>query len=92
LIWLACVDKISKSHQYTLTNVQMSLRPKLTPAFYGYDWHSSVPGIVPSIGRTFPDASFVQAARDALRQSPDEPGAGSGISSREQDARERPYG
>jgi hypothetical protein len=42
------------------------------PAFYGcYDWHSSVHGhwLLVRLVRTFPDASFVQAAREALRQS-----------------------
>src|SRR6478609_6602790 len=45
---------------------------RLTPAFYGcYDWHSSVHGhwLLVRLVRTFPDAPFVQAARDALRQS-----------------------
>ena len=45
---------------------------KLTPAFYGcYDWHSSVHGhwLLVRLVRTFPDAPFVAAARDALRQS-----------------------
>jgi hypothetical protein len=44
----------------------------LTPAFYGcYDWHSSVHGhwLLVRLVRTFPDAPFVQAAREALRQS-----------------------
>jgi hypothetical protein len=45
---------------------------KLTPAFYGcYDWHSSVHGhwLLVRLVRTFPDAPFVQAAREALLQS-----------------------
>jgi hypothetical protein len=45
---------------------------KLTPAFYGcYDWHSSVHGhwLLVRLLRTFPDASFAGAARDALRKS-----------------------
>jgi hypothetical protein len=45
---------------------------QLTPAFYGcYDWHSSVHGhwLLVRLIRTFPDAPFVQPARDALRQS-----------------------
>src|ERR1035437_7834410 len=44
---------------------------KLTPAFYGcYDWHSSVHGhwLLVRLVRTFPDAPFVPAAREALRQ------------------------
>ena len=45
---------------------------KLTPAFYGcYDWHSSVHGhwLLARLIRTFPNASFVPSAREALRQS-----------------------
>lgn len=47
---------------------------KLTPAFYGcYDWDffSSVHGhrLLVRLVRTFPDTHFVQAARQALRQS-----------------------
>jgi len=45
---------------------------KLTPAFYGcYDWHSSVHGhwLLVRLIRTFPDATFAPAAREALRQS-----------------------
>jgi hypothetical protein len=42
---------------------------KLTPAFYGcYDWHSSVHGhwLLVRLVRTFPDAPFVPAAREAF--------------------------
>ncbi|HEY2045369.1 MAG TPA: DUF2891 domain-containing protein [Candidatus Udaeobacter sp.] len=45
---------------------------KLTPAFCGcYDWHSSVHGhwLLVRLLRTFPDASFAKAARDALKES-----------------------
>jgi hypothetical protein len=45
---------------------------KLTPAFCGcYDWHSSVHGhwLLVRLLRTFPDAPFAKAARDALKQS-----------------------
>jgi hypothetical protein len=45
---------------------------KLTPAFYGcFDWHSSVHGhwLLARLARSFPDASFVPQARQALRQS-----------------------
>jgi hypothetical protein len=45
---------------------------KLTPAFYGcYDWHSSVHGhwLLARLVRTFPEGTFVPAAREALRQS-----------------------
>src|ERR1700747_221738 len=42
---------------------------KLTPAFYGcFDWHSSVHGhwLLVRLVRTFPEANFVPAAREAL--------------------------
>ena len=45
---------------------------KLTPAFCGcYDWHSSVHGhwLLVRLLRTFPDAPFAKAARDALKES-----------------------
>src|SRR5207245_608034 len=45
---------------------------KLTPGFCGcYDWHSSVHGhwLLVRLVRTFPDASFAGAAREALKQS-----------------------
>jgi Protein of unknown function (DUF2891) len=45
---------------------------RLTPAFYGcYDWHSSVHGhwLLARLARTFPDAPFASAARDAIQQS-----------------------
>jgi hypothetical protein len=44
----------------------------LTPAFCGcYDWHSSVHGhwLLVRLVRTFPDAPFASAARDALKKS-----------------------
>jgi hypothetical protein len=44
----------------------------LTPAFYGcYDWHSSVHGhwLLVRLVRSFPDAPFVPAAREALLRS-----------------------
>jgi hypothetical protein len=44
----------------------------LTPAFYGcYDWHSAVHGhwLLARLARTFPQAPFAAAARDALAQS-----------------------
>jgi hypothetical protein len=71
---LACVDKEYPNHiSHTLTSdADVAAPRKLTPAFYGcYDWHSSVHGhwLLVRLVRTFPDASFVQAARDALRQS-----------------------
>lgn len=71
---LACVHKEYPNHISHTLNSDTDVAPprKLTPAFYGcYDWHSSVHGhwLLVRLVRTFPDASFVQAARDALRQS-----------------------
>jgi hypothetical protein len=71
---LACVhkeypNKISNSMN---SDADVGAPSKLTPAFYGcYDWHSSVHGhwLLTRLARTFPDAAFVPAARDALRQS-----------------------
>src|ERR1700758_5637303 len=71
---LACIHKEYPNHiSHTLNSDSDAAAPrKLTPAFYGcYDWHSSVHGhwLLVRLVRTFPDASFVEAARDALRQS-----------------------
>ena len=71
---LACVHKEYPNHiSHTLNSDADAVPPrKLTPAFYGcYDWHSSVHGhwLLVRLIRTFPDASFVLPARDALRQS-----------------------
>jgi hypothetical protein len=71
---LACVHKEYPNHiSHTLNGDADAAPPrKLTPAFYGcYDWHSSVHGhwLLVRLVRTFPDAPFVQAAREALRQS-----------------------
>lgn len=71
---LACVHKEYPNHiSHTLNSDADAAPPrKLTPAFFGcYDWHSSVHGhwLLVRLVRTFPDASFVQAAREALRQS-----------------------
>ena len=71
---LACVHKEYPNHiSHTLSSDSDVAPPrKLTPAFYGcYDWHSSVHGhwLLVRLVRTFPDASFVGAALDALRQS-----------------------
>jgi hypothetical protein len=71
---LACVHKEYPNHISHTLNSDSDVAPprKLTPAFYGcYDWHSSVHGhwLLVRLVRTFPDASFVPAARDALRQS-----------------------
>jgi hypothetical protein len=70
---LACVHKEYPNHiSHTLNSDADVLPPrKLTPAFYGcYDWHSSVHGhwLLVRLIRTFPDAPFVPAVRDALRQ------------------------
>ena len=71
---LACVHKEYPnkiSHSMT-SDADVAPPRKLTPAFYGcYDWHSSVHGhwLLARLVRTFPDADFVQPARDALRQS-----------------------
>jgi len=71
---LACVHKEYPNHiSHTLNSDADAASPrKLTPAFYGcYDWHSSVHGhwLLVRLVRTFPDAPFVSAAREALRQS-----------------------
>jgi len=71
---LACVHKEYPNHiSHTLNSDADAAPPrKLTPAFYGcYDWHSSVHGhwLLVRLVRTFPDAPFVQAAREALLQS-----------------------
>src|ERR1700745_1431805 len=71
---LACVHKEYPnkiSHSMT-SDADVAPPRKLTPAFYGcYDWHSSGHGHLrlARLVRTFPDADFVQPARDALRQS-----------------------
>jgi hypothetical protein len=71
---LACVHKEYPNHISHTLNGDADVAPprKLTPAFYGcYDWHSSVHGhwLLVRLVRTFPGAPFVQAAREALRQS-----------------------
>jgi hypothetical protein len=71
---LACVHKEYPNHiSHTLNSDADAAPPRqLTPAFYGcYDWHSSVHGhwLLVRLIRSFPDAPFVQAAREALRQS-----------------------
>jgi len=45
---------------------------QLTPAFYGcFDWHSAVHGhwLLARLARTFPEAPFAAAAREALAES-----------------------
>jgi len=71
---LACVHKQYPNHLSHTLNSDADAKPprELTPAFYGcYDWHSSVHGhwLLARLERTFPDAPFVPAAREALRQS-----------------------
>jgi hypothetical protein len=71
---LACVHKEYPNKISHSLNSDADVAPprKLTPAFYGcYDWHSSVHGhwLLARLVRTFPDADFVQPAREALRQS-----------------------
>src|ERR1043166_6691868 len=71
---LACVNKEYPNKISHVLNSDADVAPprKLTPAFYGcYAWHSSVHGhwLLARLVRTYPDASFVPAAREALRQS-----------------------
>jgi len=71
---LACVHKEypNKISHSLLSDADVAPPRKLTPAFYGcYDWHSSVHGhwLLVRLLRTFPDAPFAPAAREALRQS-----------------------
>ena len=71
---LACVHKEYPNKISHTLNSDADVGPprKLTPAFYGcYDWHSSVHGhwLLVRLVRTFPNANFVQPAREALRQS-----------------------
>ena len=71
---LACVHKEYPNKISHVLNGDADVAPprKLTPAFCGcYDWHSSVHGhwLLVRLVRTFPDAPFASAARDALKQS-----------------------
>ncbi len=71
---LACVHKEYPNKISHVLNSDADVAPsrKLTPAFCGcYDWHSSVHGhwLLVRLVRTFPDAPFASAARDALKQS-----------------------
>ena len=71
---LACVHKEYPNKISHSMNSDKDVAPprELTPAFYGcYDWHSSVHGhwLLVRLLRTFPDASFASAAREALKQS-----------------------
>ena len=71
---LGCVAKEYPNKISHTMNSDADVAPprRLTPAFYGcYDWHSSVHGhwLLARLSRTFPDAPFTAAARDALRTS-----------------------
>src|SRR5436309_8385676 len=71
---LACVGKEYPNKISHVLNSDADVAPpsKLTPAFYGcYDWHSSVHGhwLLVRLLRTFPNAPFAGAAREALRKS-----------------------
>jgi hypothetical protein len=71
---LQCVHKEYPNKISHVLNSDADVAPpqKLTPSFYGcYDWHSSVHGhwLLVRLLRTFPDASFAKAARDALKES-----------------------
>src|SRR5438270_106903 len=71
---LTCVEKEYPNKISHVLNSDSDVAPprKLTPAFCGcYDWHSSVHGhwLLVRLVRTFPDASFAEAAREALKQS-----------------------
>lgn len=71
---LACVHKEYPNKISHVLNSDADVAPprKLTPAFCGcYDWHSSVHGhwLLVRLLRTFPDASFANPARDALKKS-----------------------
>ena len=71
---LACVTKEYPNKISHVLNSDADVAPprKLTPAFYGcYDWHSSVHGhwLLARLVKEFPEASFIAAAREALRTS-----------------------
>src|SRR5215468_11674371 len=71
---LACVHKEYPNKISHNLNSDADVAPprKLTPSFYGcYDWHSSVHGhwLLARLVRTYPDATFVPSAREALGQS-----------------------
>src|SRR4030081_60166 len=71
---LACVHKEYPNKIAHVLNSDADVAPprRLTPAFCGcYDWHSSIHGhwLLVRLVRTFPDAPFASAARDALKQS-----------------------
>jgi Protein of unknown function (DUF2891) len=97
---LACVHKEYPNKISHSLNSDGDVAPprKLTPAFYGcFDWHSSVHGhwLLARLIRTYPDAGFVPAAREALRQSLTEQNIAQEAAYLRADGRasfERPYG
>jgi len=71
---LACVQKEYPNKIAHVLNSDADVAPprKLTPAFCGcFDWHSSVHGhwLLARLVRTFPNAAFAKAAREALKKS-----------------------
>jgi hypothetical protein len=71
---LACVHReYPNKLAHVLNDARDVKSPRqLTPAFYGcYDWHSSVHGhwLLARLARTFPEAPFAAAARQALAES-----------------------
>ncbi len=71
---LACVHKEYPNKISHVLNSDADVAPprKLTPTFCGcYDWHSSVHGhwLLVRLLRSFPNAPFAAAARNALNQS-----------------------
>lgn len=97
---LACVHKEYPnkiSHSLT-SDADVAPPRKLTPAFFGcFDWHSSVHGhwLLARLVRMYPEASFVPAAREALRQSLTEENIAQEASYLRAEGRssfERPYG
>src|SRR5215467_7246864 len=97
---LACIHKEYPNKISHSLNSDADVAPprKLTPAFYGcFDWHSSVHGhwLLARLVRAYPDASFVPAAREALRQSLTEENIAQEAAYLRADGRasfERPYG
>ncbi|HKP94074.1 MAG TPA: DUF2891 domain-containing protein [Chthoniobacterales bacterium] len=71
---LACVSKEypNKLSHVLNSDADVAAPRNLTPAFYGcYDWHSSVHGhwLLVRLIKTFPEAGFAKAAREALQKS-----------------------
>src|SRR4051812_38708376 len=97
---LACVHKeYPNKISHNLSSDKDVAPPRtLTPAFYGcYDWHSSVHGhwLLARLARTFPDAPFAKAAREALRHDLTKENVAEEVKYLEGEGRasfERPYG